>query len=248
MNISIIYALIREFGEIYYVGRSLNPTRRMREHKKTLGFKPQYIVLEQCGDNWREAERRWIAHYFEVGAPLINKLSGGNGLPMMSESGRRAVSERQIGRPLTDSHRAAISEGNKGVARNWTPAGEIEVRKNQFKAGQSSLCRMTPEQTAKRNAKLSVAIAGLSSEERSRRNRKAWASMTPEQRAARGERIRQGQIAGISSAKRAEIAAMGVAAQKRRIDAMTPEALAEYHARRGAALSAALARKKLASK
>lgn len=81
---------------IYYVGKSTRPKRRLEQHLvnmstnknrvswledlQTAGLEPQLTILEKSNDeNWQEAERRWIAIGRQEGWPLTNISQGGGG-------------------------------------------------------------------------------------------------------------------------------------------------------------------------
>lgn len=93
-----IYALIDpDTGELRYIGATDNIVRRMREilapnlsksrkraewiiELKAEGKQPNLSILETCPE--AEAvlvERKWIARYRELGAPLLNVHVGGEG-------------------------------------------------------------------------------------------------------------------------------------------------------------------------
>lgn len=88
-----IYALLDEFNNVRYVGKSNNPKQRYYSHisqsknRKTHkecwiygminhGFKPKLIIIEECTiDNWIEREK----HYIKVHDNLTNLTEGGDG-------------------------------------------------------------------------------------------------------------------------------------------------------------------------
>lgn len=88
-------------GVIRYVGKSINPQKRLRGHisganngsyrhhtsawlRKLIaaGLEPRLVILEEVvdGRDWRQAERSWIAKESELGWRLTNSTYGGEGL------------------------------------------------------------------------------------------------------------------------------------------------------------------------
>lgn len=96
-------------GIVRYVGKAVDLTKRMYGHchvnpasknqramwiasLAAVGKKPNMTVIEHCTEqNWKDAERRWIAHYLPTGH-LTNKGAGG-------ESGKH--SDRRCDMPTT---------------------------------------------------------------------------------------------------------------------------------------------------
>lgn len=130
-------------GEVRYVGKTINPEKRLREHIRrartksenvrrthndnwinallSVGVEPSLVCLEtgEGIDTWQEAEKRWIAYYREQGCDLVNIKEGGNGSSdrRTSEETRALISEKLRGRPVSEETRRRISEANKGKKR-----------------------------------------------------------------------------------------------------------------------------------
>lgn len=105
-----IYALrCPESGYIRYIGKSVNPQRRLSAHisaamNKAYGhhtsnwirklaesnLEPSVEILEKVaeGESWREVERRWITEGRDKGWPLTNSTAGGEGLDYLREEDR----------------------------------------------------------------------------------------------------------------------------------------------------------------
>lgn len=92
-DLTAIYVLECPDGNVRYVGKSKNPKSRMESHVtpgrrsktpvaqwcrslKAKGKRPVMRILEWVED-WSAAERRWISHYRENGARLLNIAAGG---------------------------------------------------------------------------------------------------------------------------------------------------------------------------
>ncbi len=96
---TFIYALYEPNGALpRYIGKADNPVVRLGNHLKPTsvaqhtqkscwlrgllrgGKRPIVrIVACVCADEWQAAERRWIAHFRNVGAKLVNGTPGGDG-------------------------------------------------------------------------------------------------------------------------------------------------------------------------
>lgn len=180
-----IYALINPDKQVFYVGKSHDPKRRMNEHRRVLGYRPEYIILEQCGDQWREAEQRWIEHYHLVGANLINRMVAGSGCESLSAESRRKISEAQKGKPKPDGFGEKLSAVSKGQPRNWSPEGEARVKSTQFRAGDNPLDRMSEDGRRRFKEAQARRLKEVPPEVRSERSKRIWAEADPEARKQR---------------------------------------------------------------
>lgn len=93
MNKTFIYGLKEENGEIRYIGKSLDPKKRLRQHKSNArkekshkvswikycqnnNIKIEIVILEECESTiWHEREIYWISHFNN----LTNHDRGGKG-------------------------------------------------------------------------------------------------------------------------------------------------------------------------
>ena len=116
-----IYALVDPItGEIRYVGKSTDPTKRLSFHlsKRSLktnspknlwirklldkGLRPLLVILQKCDPNkWAEAERGWIVMFRMVGAELTNTSDGGEGVLEKTPETPTVRYKRKLPRPTT---------------------------------------------------------------------------------------------------------------------------------------------------
>lgn len=102
-----IYALCDPITqEVRYVGKSTNPTKRLRSHLNekgethkirwiqsllNTGEAPYLRILEEIVDNWESRERYWISFYKPTGK-LTNATDGGDGVNNPSQESRDKLS------------------------------------------------------------------------------------------------------------------------------------------------------------
>ena len=129
-----IYGLLNSNLKIFYVGKTRNVYRRMKEHRhRLLDRWPMFCILEVgIGYGWEQAERKWIRKFRHQ---LKNISPGGYGRDFLPESSRRKLSLKLKGRPKPESFRQKLK-------RNWRLGvyADRVVPKNagQFKPGYSS--------------------------------------------------------------------------------------------------------------
>ncbi|MFZ0271046.1 MAG: GIY-YIG nuclease family protein [Acidobacteriaceae bacterium] len=73
----VIYILRDSQRRIFYVGQSKNIEARFRSHRRSFGTNISYEIIQTVFEDEtpREAERRWIVHYLELGEELTNQQS-----------------------------------------------------------------------------------------------------------------------------------------------------------------------------
>lgn len=118
--------------EIRYIGftsRSILDKRlseHLRDNRKTRknswikslknkGLKPEINILECCNlENWKSLEKKWISQM--KSDRLTNHTLGGEGVLgyKFSNEQRKANSERNKGKILSEKHKQNISKANKG--------------------------------------------------------------------------------------------------------------------------------------
>lgn len=105
---------------------------------KSEGLRPEITILEQVSsdDVWQDRERHWIAKGKELGWPLTNNTSGGDGVCDLPQEARERIRKTWIGRKHTeetkakigatsrlkrhtDEHKAAMSEKMKQREITW---------------------------------------------------------------------------------------------------------------------------------
>jgi predicted GIY-YIG superfamily endonuclease len=255
-----IYALLNKAGEPTYVGSTNNPKRRMKEHKKSLGYKPEYVILEQGDEGRFVAEEKWIKRYQSMGYPLTNRAEFFGGRQRHCTSTRKLISARQKGRKCSPETLRRMSLGQMGVRRDWSPSGRERAEANQFKHGHR---RHQGSSEARRRASLKAHWASLSDETKSKilreTNLKAWAARSPEERRRIGRKIADARARNLSPeylselgkkagaallAKHPNIGDIARARMKRWWANLSPRQRNDYLRRRTARLRIVWARKK----
>jgi len=133
-NITYIYALIRKTNcDVFYVGKSNNPSRRHRQHKeearngKRTSRLYSYIkyLWKRCDDfnvqiiesvsidEWEDAEREYIRLYKLLGFELRNMTEGGQNPRQLRHSIDKSAKSRK-GRKLTEEHKKKLSLAKQG--------------------------------------------------------------------------------------------------------------------------------------
>ncbi len=141
----IYYLADPRVGEPRYVGWTVNPKQRLRNHLKDAklgnrchrnawirkllreGVKPTMSILEEDPADCCEAERWWIRKMREAGYRLTNQTDGGDGAPGYRHTPETKALLRAMfaGKTLSSEHRAAISAGGKG--RKVSPEGRANI-------------------------------------------------------------------------------------------------------------------------
>ena len=129
-----IYALADQYGVPRYIGKARDPLGRAKQHAREswrhdrpvhrwlrkqakANFHIEVLFLEECGEDWPERERSWIAAARAAGADLLNVAPGGN-QPYCSPEQRKALGEALVDRLRTD--RLAAARQKRGWMRRVT--------------------------------------------------------------------------------------------------------------------------------
>lgn len=197
-------------GEIRYVGKTVRAMAdRLRGHiqrsmrKRThrdcwiaglmaRGQRPLIEAIETAGDDWAARESFWIQHFRRAGFRLTNQTDGGEGAPgaAVGESTRALLSVRQKERMQDPSHRISIGEQ---VARSWTDerrrrkSQETSARHTAEERERMSALQRTPEMLARQRA---AQARFWTPEQRAARAEKVRSQMTPERIAAHAQKVK----------------------------------------------------------
>jgi len=178
MNNHYTYAYLREDRTPYYIGRGTG--RRAFKNHHHISVPPRDRVLFLKTDlTFAESvdhERYMIAVLGrkDLGTGILRNLTdGGEGAQNLSPETRQKISEANLGRPLSEEHKARISEAARNMSdetkvkiaeasRNRSP----ETRAKLSAAGKAR--RLTPEHRAKiaeaaRNASSEVKLRKVAS-------------------------------------------------------------------------------------
>lgn len=152
-----IYTLSDPRGnEIRYVGKTVNPSQRLRGHMGTcrtnniklgwirslraLNLKPIMDVVDTTTEElWPLVETKWISHFRSIGCRLVNLSNGGDGGSghTASEQTRKKMSASQKGKKRSAEVCKRMSDALRGVkkTKRTTSAMNDAMSKNHpFKA------------------------------------------------------------------------------------------------------------------
>jgi predicted GIY-YIG superfamily endonuclease len=163
-----IYGLLCPLsGEIRYIGKSIDPERRVKGHISGAksgayshhtsrwirkldrkGLAPQLVVLQEVGEDedWRQVEREWISSAIASGWPLTNSTAGGEGPDYIRPEDRERYRE---------NHRAAMERYRA------SPQGAAQLER-------MLLAARSPEVVAKRSESIRKACRAPEYRERMR--------------------------------------------------------------------------------
>jgi hypothetical protein len=120
----MVYIYVLEKNNIpFYVGKTINITHRLWEHKKKKGADSGFIIDEVEEDNWKFWESFYIKLFKSWGFILSNQNEGGGGPTKGVKKGRPIHSEEQ---------KQKWSEIRKGKPK-YQPTGIIKKKGYTFK-------------------------------------------------------------------------------------------------------------------
>lgn len=167
------------YNTVRYVGWSYDVEQRISAHISTapkikshkahwirqllsVDLRPIIEVIEFGDSDWREAEKRWIAHYRNIGADLTNMTDGGDGTPgcYPDESTRQKMSVARTGRKQTPESIAKTQMAMTGRKKSKEHIQKMsDVRKGIVPVAATTAAaianrgrRQSPEHVAKRIA------------------------------------------------------------------------------------------------
>lgn len=119
MNVVYIYGLIDPItGLIRYVGKSVNPRKRLNDHckrcskspshinswllgLKKISMKPEILILDEvCENNWIFWEQFYISLLKSWGLSLVNMTDGGENPPINKRKGYKMSDEARLNMSL----------------------------------------------------------------------------------------------------------------------------------------------------
>ncbi len=145
-----IYGLLCPIAkQIRYIGKSINPEKRLKRHiadcytskyytarwLKTLvswGLRPSVVILHIVGDdeNWQEVERRFIAQGRAEGLPLTNTSAGGEGVLVLDPE----IEKKRIAKTRATWKQKDIREKHSKIIKEIHSRPEIkEANKKRMK-------------------------------------------------------------------------------------------------------------------
>jgi predicted GIY-YIG superfamily endonuclease len=122
VNTISIYILLDKDGNIRYVGKSINPSKRFWYHQHG-NFKDwvdsfQIIETEIPEDSWKQREKFWIEFYRKQGCLLENKCEGGNGKGY--GPGHTELTKSKIGLSNTGKTHVLSEESRNKISKSLT--------------------------------------------------------------------------------------------------------------------------------
>ena len=190
MKINYIYQIRTFDGVVIWVGQSVNPNRRFNEHRDTFGSDIVMEILEMDPVDVAASERYWIAYYRSLGAPLRNIANGGKDHTATSDETRRKIAKIWKGKKRPPELGIKMALATSGKPHNWTVSGREKASRTHFDEKYYNSLSAESKELMRQG---SIRAASLSSEERTRRNKKYWDNATPEQLAERGAKIAAAQ-------------------------------------------------------
>lgn len=164
-------------GEIRYIGKSVNPQKRLRAHISCAirgaadhhtsrwirrlaasDLAPSLVILHEVGadEKWQDVERKFIADAIQRGLRLTNSTAGGEGLDYLNEEDRNRY---LVNKAKAMARYRATEAGRKQIAAFATIASsdpEIVARRSEAirAAYQSDELRQRIGEASKRSASL----------------------------------------------------------------------------------------------
>lgn len=149
----VIYGLCDpRTGELRYVGKSHKPDFRLYIHIwdaknrprtrlhtwiRSLvreDVEPEQFIIEECGEDWIEAEVFWIGYFRFIGCDLVNHTNGGEGLWNPTPEVRAKMSEAHKGYQFTEERKAEYSEKFRGEANPYYGKQHSEAARAKISA------------------------------------------------------------------------------------------------------------------
>ena len=121
-----IYYLYRKNQIPFYIGKTKNPSERLKNHKLKFGFEVEMEVIREV-KNWRRWEKYYIKKYRDLGYQLENKNNGGGGSDVLSQETKDKISNHP-------TRGKQISKGSLGMSKNHKGKLFSEEHKAKIKA------------------------------------------------------------------------------------------------------------------
>jgi len=121
-----------ESGDIRYIGKSIRPNERLRNHinekpsnchrshwiqsLRSKGLEPGMVLIEEIVGAWpwQRSEQYWIAYGLINGWKLTNNTAGGDGVTGLSEAAREKIASTWRGRKHTPASIERIRQAKTG--------------------------------------------------------------------------------------------------------------------------------------
>lgn len=170
LRLNLIYALVNPATrECRYIGKTRQGLKaRLRRHMMdaarspgarkctswiaslvSAGLRPEILEIENCGEQWEDAERFWISYLRMAGANLTNMREGGGGENRCSPKSETrakisAAAKRQFANPAA---RAAAADYARA---GWKDPAYVKSRREKVMVIQSSDAYRAQQSASKR--------------------------------------------------------------------------------------------------
>lgn len=148
METTFIYALVDPVSEqVRYVGKSNNPSERIKSHVRTAPFdkthkaywirnlikngqQPKLMILEQVDiTEWEQKEQYYIQSFHQAGCKLTNGNAGGLGEISPTLEVREKLARARYGKITPDIVRNKISMAHEGMKHTQISKQKMSIMK-----------------------------------------------------------------------------------------------------------------------
>lgn len=125
INITYIYLITGIDNSPYkiYIGKTINPNRRLSEHRQKYGYNILYTIIDEVNSlsyiDWEPLETYWIEQFKQWGFEVINiRKKGGSGSEYCKENTKQKISNKLKGRTYSSSTIERMSKPRKEGSGN----------------------------------------------------------------------------------------------------------------------------------
>ena len=224
---AFIYALTDpRDGQIRYVGKALNPNRRLWQHitrkdtshkcswilgLKSCGLQPNLEILEEVDElSWADSERFWISTLSFYGFKLTNLTAGGDASFSFTNETREKMAARKRGRKLTEETKQKLRIAMLGKPKTAEAIAKYKESRKGWKPNPENMARLIASNVGRKQSeetrqKRANKIRGLKRTPETKTLMSAsiskwWHSRTEDEKTAHLARLQAGRMARIELA------------------------------------------------